>query len=378
MQPRLSITFCKEFAMPLSTFKPDDYQSLLEKKTAYLQQHLAEFNAPVLSVFASPTSGFRMRAEFRFWHEEHDSHYVMFAKGEPDKPIFIDDFPIAHAQINRCMKALHVEIMQSQALRQRLFQVEFLSGLSGDMLVTLIYHRKLDEEWQLAAKAVEEKLNIGIIGRSRKQKVVLSRDHINELLEVDGKTYHYQQVEGSFTQPNAVINQCMLTWAKKHSVGNKGDLLELYCGNGNFTAVLAENFNKVLATEISKTSVKSAHENFAKNTIDNIKVCRMSSEDFTSALQGVREFNRLKQQEIVLSDYQFSTVLVDPPRAGLDEATVELIQQFDNIIYISCNPVTLACNLQTLCQTHQITAAALFDQFPYTDHIETGLILKRR
>ena len=93
-------------------------------------------------------------------------------------------------------------------------------------------------------------------------------------------------------------------------------------------------------------------------------------------MDGVREFRRLKG--VNLDDYQFSTIFVDPPRAGLDQETLELVQQFDNILYISCNPETLADNMETLHQTHQIKRFALFDQFPYTHHIELGVLLQRR
>ena len=54
-----------------------------------------------------------------------------------------------------------------------------------------------------------------------------------------------------------------------------------------------------------------------------------------------------------------------------------MMQEFDRMIYISCNPHTLARNLETLTQTHRITACALFDQFPGTEHIEGGVILER-
>ncbi|MGL5249648.1 MAG: tRNA (uridine(54)-C5)-methyltransferase TrmA, partial [Enterovibrio sp.] len=82
-------------------------------------------------------------------------------------------------------------------------------------------------------------------------------------------------------------------------------------------------------------------------------------------------------QQINLSDYQCETVLVDPPRAGLDDATCRMVQNYRRILYISCNPQTLLENLQTLAQTHKITRFALFDQFPYTHHAEAGVLLER-
>ena len=96
----------------------------------------------------------------------------------------------------------------------------------------------------------------------------------------------------------------------------------------------------------------------------------------TEALNGVREFTRLK--EIDLKSYDFSTVLVDPPRAGLDEASIGLISKIENIIYISCNPETLARDLKTLTQTHEVMEAAMYDQFPHTAHVESGVFLKKK
>lgn len=168
----------------------------------------------------------------------------------------------------------------------------------------------------------------------------------------------------------------MLQWAVDATANLGGDLVELYCGNGNFTLPLSKNFDKVLATEVSKTSVKAAEYNIEKNGCKNITIARMSSEEFTEALNGVREFRRLK--DIELDSYNFSTVFVDPPRAGLDEDTEALISRFDNIIYISCNPDTLANNLANLCKTHKVERFALFDQFPYTDHRECGVILTKK
>ena len=69
-------------------------------------------------------------------------------------------------------------------------------------------------------------------------------------------------------------------------------------------------------------------------------------------------------------------ILLDPPRAGLDETTTKLSQDFVNIIYISCNPETLHRDLLELTKTHTIEKFALFDQFAYSEHIETGVILK--
>jgi tRNA (uracil-5-)-methyltransferase len=172
------------------------------------------------------------------------------------------------------------------------------------------------------------------------------------------------------------MNQQMLEWAQDVTRDADGDLLELYCGNGNFSLAMAHNFNQVLATEIAKPSVDSAQFNITANGIDNVKILRMSAEEFTMAIRGEREFNRLKG--IDLQSYHCNTIFVDPPRAGLDQATLDMVQAYERILYISCNPLTLKDNLQQLIQSHRIERFALFDQFPYTHHMESGVWLVRR
>ena len=149
----------------------------------------------------------------------------------------------------------------------------------------------------------------------------------------------------------------------------------MYCGGGNFTIPLSTKFNKVLATEISKTSIKSALKNCELNNVNNISFIRMSAEEFVQGLQEVRTFNRLK--DVNLKDYNFDTIFMDPPRSGLDDTTRALAKDFSNIIYISCNPETLHRDLKELTNTHEIVKFALFDQFAYTHHIESGVILKK-
>lgn len=94
-----------------------------------------------------------------------------------------------------------------------------------------------------------------LIGRATKTKIELDQDYIDERLPVGGREMIYRQVENSFTQPNAAMNIQMLEWALDVTKGATGDLLELYCGNGNFSLALARNFDRVLATEIAKPSV---------------------------------------------------------------------------------------------------------------------------
>ena len=370
----------EKLSIPSINYVPEQYEQLLGEKAQRITQLLAAFNPPTPAIFPSPEKHFRMRAEFRIWHdrqgENNHCFYVMFEPDAPTVPVKVDHYPIGSLSITDLMPKLLDKINQSNTLKHKLFQLEFLSTTGGEVLISLIYHRQLDEAWEVEARQLEQQFNIFVIGRARKQRLVISRDYVIETLPINSQVFSYHQQENSFTQPNAAINCKMIEWVLAHfSNHSEQDLLELYCGNGNFTIPLSRQFNQVLATEISKSSIRLAKQNCLLNDVDNIEFIRLSSDETASALKHEREFRRLKHIDI--DSYHFSTVLVDPPRAGLDENTLELVANFDTIIYISCNPNTLAENLSTLSNTHSVKQFALFDQFPYTDHCECGMILQR-
>ncbi len=362
--------------MPLPQLDLAQYDAQLAEKAARLVELLAPFDAPAPEVFDSPREHYRLRTEFRLWREEDQRHYAMFEQGDKHKAILIDDFPIASRRINELMPQLKAAWQASEVLSFKLFQVEFLTTLSGDALITLAYHRPLDEAWQAEAEQLAANLGVSLVGRSKGKRIVIGRDYVEEALVVAGRTFRYRQPEGAFTQPNGAVCQKMLNWAFDVLGERDDDLLELYCGNGNFTLPLATRVRRVLATEISKTSVNAALANIADNGIDNIELVRLSAEELTQALNEVRPFRRLAH--IDLKSYDFGSIFVDPPRAGMDPDTCELTRRFERILYISCNPETLAQNIAQLADTHRIERCALFDQFPYTHHMESGVLLVRK
>ncbi|MGM0622744.1 MAG: tRNA (uridine(54)-C5)-methyltransferase TrmA [Campylobacterota bacterium] len=365
---------CEYFGKCASCFYYDrDYRSQLKIKVDAVREALTPFYSGEYSVFESPDAHFRARAEFRVFRNWGTLSYAMH------------DFDKRLLPIQKCPKVLHPidkvafelikTIEDDEYLSHKLYAAEFLSGLSGELLVTLIYHKKLDEHWQGLARQLQEQYGVIIIGRSRKQKVVIEREYIIEKLHINSKLYRYRHYEGSFTQPNPYVNEKMIEWAISHA-SKEGDLLESYCGAGNFTIPLASYYDKVLATEISKKSIQAAKHNCQLNDTSNIEFVRLSSQELTQALNKEREFTRLRG--IDLASYGFKTVLVDPPRAGLDDATAALISSIDQIIYISCNFETLARDLELLCKTHRVAAAAVFDQFAYSKHVESGVILEKK
>lgn len=354
-----------------------NYKEQLNYKLNREKERFSDITNIDFEVIKSEDSHFRNRAEFRFWKnfDENDKPTISYAMSSFEKTALeIDSCEIVSKDISELMPKLLDEISKDEVLSFKIYSVEFLNSTIGDMLVTLIYHKKLENDWEERAKELQKKLNIKIIGRSKKQKIVLTNDYIEEELKIQNSKFKINYKEGGFTQPNSKVNVKMIEWVLDN-IETNDDLCELYCGGGNFTIPLSTKFEKVLATEISKTSINSAITNCELNYIKNISFIRMSSEEFVEALEEKRGFRRLK--DVNLKDYNFSTIFMDPPRAGLDDTTRNLAKSFDQIIYISCNPETLHRDLKELTKTHQLLRFALFDQFSYTNHIESGVILKK-
>ena len=357
-----------------------NYEEQLSYKIEKEKERFIQFDLKDVDIVKSYDGAFRNRAEFRLFkmYDANNDFTLHYAMMDINKEILcIESCSIVTNTIKELMPKLLDELVQNEITHHKVYGIEFLTSLKNDMLVTLIYHKSLDEDWMRWARGIEQKYNITIIGRSKKQKVVLSKDYIEEELIILDEKYRFQYKEGGFTQPNQKVNEKMIEWVVQYTE-HYDDLCELYCGGGNFTIPLSKQFNKVLATEVSKTSISSAKKNCELNGIDNITFIRLAAQEFVEAKNGVRGFRRLKQENVDLNDYNFSTIFVDPPRAGLDDTTRALVSEFEQIVYISCNPETLQRDLKSIFETHSIKKFAFFDQFAYTHHIESGVILQKK
>lgn len=350
------------------------YEGQLNHKLENVRESFAPFYCGEIEIFRSPHEHYRSRAEFKIYHDDGKIAYAM-SRMDQQGSVKIECCSIVSEPIARVMNRLLDEVVDL-GIAFKLFGVDFLSSSGGEVAVSFLYHRPLDEEWKAKAHILQERLGIYVIGRSRKQKLVLSQDYVTECLRIAGKEYDYVHIENSFTQPNARVNEQMIEWSLSQSDGIGGDLLELYCGAGNFTIPFASKFERVLATEISKPSIVAAKRNMELNGVENIDFVRLSAEEFTQALDGVREFRRLEGMSFV--DYRLQTLFVDPPRSGLGEEPCAFAARFEHLLYISCNPETLLRDLEQLSKTHVVVSMAVFDQFPYTHHLEMGVKLIKR
>ena len=315
-------------------------------------------------IHVSPASGYRARSEFGFSKDA----YTMI---EDAKKVYMKTSNIPHSSIQKIMSELIALINSSEIVKKKLFQVNFRTS-GSKVLVSLIYHRPLDENWKAEALKIQNALgHVSIIGRSKKAKVLIGDEVLEITYEINGSSFKILQNDLVFFQPNIYLYPLMMEFITGRLESPK-DLLELYCGCGGFTLTLASRFNKIFATENNRHSIRLLKESIELNGISNIEIARLSDDETASALSKERPFRRL--EHIDLDSYDFSHILVDPPRAGLSEETISISKGFKNMIYISCNPETFIRDLEKL--NREIKSIAMFDQFANTQHLEVIAFLE--
>ena len=172
-----------------------------------------------------------------------------------------------------------------------------------------------------------------------------------------------------FTQVNATINQNMIQRTMGLlEVCAKDRVLDLFCGLGNFSLPLAKRVNEVVGVEGDAALVKHAQNNAKVNLLDNAT------------------FEQADLTKTALKDYSwasggFNKILLDPPRSGAFEVLSQLADLgAERIVYVSCNPATLARDAGELVHKHGYTlvSAGIMDMFPHTSHVESiALFIKQ-
>lgn len=211
-------------------------------------------------------------------------------------------------------------------------------------------------------KEIIEKLNgivtSIIIYQNKKYKTIYGSNYILEQMN----EFKFKISEDSFFQVNTKtaisLYEKVVEYIKPKENEN---ILDLYCGTGTIGIFLSKKAKKVTGIEINKSAIKNAIENAKINNINNIEfICKDSSK----AVLELKE--------------QFDKIVVDPPRAGLDSNTIKFLKESKakKIVYVSCDPVTLARDLNLLKENYNIKEITPVDMFPYTHHVETVSLLE--
>ncbi|MBR3898303.1 MAG: 23S rRNA (uracil(1939)-C(5))-methyltransferase RlmD [Bacilli bacterium] len=172
--------------------------------------------------------------------------------------------------------------------------------------------------------------------------------------------YKFYVSPKSFFQVNKNVTLKMYNKIIEYAgIGDK--VIDLYCGCGTISMFLSNNYNKVIGIEINKEAIDMALKNKKINNISNV--------DFKCG-----DANKL------VKGLNCDTLVVDPARAGLKENGINNILSIKpgKIVYVSCNPVTLARDLKLLGSAYLVKDITLFDMFPWTYHVESVCLLERK
>lgn len=169
-----------------------------------------------------------------------------------------------------------------------------------------------------------------------------------------------------FTQVNPVINEKLVSRAIELLELNADDrVMDYFCGIGNFTLAMAKLAGSVVGVEGSETAIARARENALRNGLSNVQF-------YTENLMGDVSCVPWK------SDY--SKILLDPPRSGAIELITQSVFHAKRLVYVSCNPSTLARDAAVLIekQGYRLEAAGILDMFPHTSHVESIALFTKK
>ena len=143
-------------------------------------------------------------------------------------------------------------------------------------------------------------------------------------------------------------------------------IIDAYCGVGTIGMVLSKNVKEVIGVESNKTSVKCARDNARDNKIKNISFVNQDATEFLV--------------DLAKEKVEIDGVIMDPPRSGSTPAFLNSLKKLKpkKIVYVSCNPETLARDLKLILDEYKITGTALTDMFVGSYHVETIVSLERK
>lgn len=174
--------------------------------------------------------------------------------------------------------------------------------------------------------------------------------------------YKFVISPASFYQVNKNTVKLLYDKVLKYLKPDLNDVvLDLYSGTGTIGIYVSNSVKKVISVEINKFAVEDARKNKELNNVNNIEfIC----DDVANVIDSFKE--------------KIDSIIVDPPRSGLDDKTVSYLKQISSnkIVYVSCDPITLARDLEKLSELYEINEITPVDMFPNTSHVECVCVLK--
>jgi 23S rRNA (uracil1939-C5)-methyltransferase len=339
-----------------------DYDAQLRAKEQILAETLLRIGGfkelSIEPIVPSPHEfGYRERVTLSAWVEGRKFKLGYHKKGE-FRRVPINACPIASEKINS-----EIELLNEFFLKDEYESLPFnrINIVSDGKRAYVTFSRISDEHggYVYPGPKEDQELNEAFKGLGIK-------DHGEHVFQFESLGLKFNAVPSLFMQANSSMNEqlvrTVVDWA-----GLKGneEVLDLFSGVGNFSLHLAKNARRVLGVDISKAAVSLARRNSTANMIENAQFVCSSVSTFVGNISNQRA--------------TFDLIVLDPPREGARDILDALIKLSPKrMIYVSCNPSTLARDLKGLTEKdYKLEKIRPFDMFPQTFHIESVTSLSK-
>lgn len=258
-------------------------------------------------------------------------------------------------EIDRCLNA-------EEAINSLLLSIDLIPVQNGTLTIKANYNGELiliiesDDEVNIDIDKLREKHKL--VGIILNEKVIFGADHFIEIVD----DMFFKESYNSFFQVNRTINSKLFKLIEEN-IDEGSTVLDICSGVGTLSIVASKKAKEVYAIEIVENAVRDSLINARMNKRENIEF--MLGDAFST---------------IKKIDKQVDTILIDPPRSGLNREALEgiLEKEAREIVYISCDPVTLARDLKVLMSKYEIKKFYLLDMFSYTYHTENFVVLEKK
>lgn len=346
-------------------------KQLLFKQTTLLQQlkHIVQVEPDLLPPISGSQWGYRTKARLTVQFDPKMQSMILGFRDahRADKTVSIDHCMVLHPKVDQHIIETR-ELINQLAAKRSITHIEIAVSDNDDVAFIFGHVGSLNAADQQKLTTFAQINNFRIYLQPKDKSPihllypVMSNDLLSYHLNFENINLAIEFYPTDFTQINYQINQRMVKQAiELLALTAEDSVLDLFCGLGNFSLPMAHYCQQVVGIEGDAQMVARATMNAQKNQIRNAS--------FYSADLAVP----LAKHSSWLSQ-KYNKILLDPPRTG----ALELITQLDRfkaekIVYVSCNPATLARDAKILVQQHgyRLKTVGIMDMFPHTSHVES-------
>ncbi|WHF38778.1 23S rRNA (uracil(1939)-C(5))-methyltransferase RlmD [Aeromonas salmonicida] len=341
-----------------------DQQAAKEAGLVSLFERLGQVKAPVLEpMLTGESRAYRRVCRLAIKFDKNGRcTRVGFRRRQSNDLVEIEGCPVLAEPLSALIVPLR-ECLNRLKSQRELGHAELIQAEQGIMML-LRHTGRPNEADRALLVAFAQAQGIDLYLQAADERIEPLHQAFQPSYSLDGLSLAF--APGDFIQVNGPINQSMVAQALAWLGASKDDkVLDLFCGIGNFTLPLARQAREVVGVEGDLAMVARAEENARRNGIDNARFYKADLSGDIVGMSWARE--------------GFDLVLLDPARPGALEVMGHIVKLSPKrVVYVSCNPVTLARDSQVLVKgDYRLVRLGMLDMFPHTGHLESMALFER-